>query len=130
MGRVDVGLYAGALRFCRRLLRAGRGASAAPPREGSAAQSFELGACAAFEAGGLRATASGLRHNGSGLGRWLAPESGLTAVGHLAPHFALSLEVDGLAPIVREHFLVDTTLVYRPGFATVRGLLGLRFKGW
>jgi hypothetical protein len=122
MGGAELGLYAGAARYCRRLVRA--------PREGSATPRFELGACAGFEAGVLRGTSFGLRHDyGTGLGRWLAPELGMTATGVLASHFALSLEVDGLVPIVREHFIVMPTLDYRPGPATARGLLGLRV-GW
>jgi hypothetical protein len=110
---VDVGLYAGAARYCRGLVD----------------RRVELGACAAFEAGALRAAAFGLRRNGSGLGRWLAPELGLVGIAHLAPHFAISLEAGALVPIVREHFLIDTTLTFRPGPVDGRGLLGVRLDG-
>jgi hypothetical protein len=129
-GGVAIGLYTGAVRYCRRIVRAGSEASKTPPSDDSFSRFFELAPCVAVEAGGMRGAAFGLRHNGSAVGGWLAPELGLTALGQLARHFAVSVEVDGLAPVVRAAFHVDTTVVYKAGPATVRGLLGLRVTTW
>jgi hypothetical protein len=129
-GGVAVALYAGAVRYCRRVVRAGGEASKTPPGGDSFSRFFELAPCVAVEGGGMRGAAFGLRHNGSAVGGWLAPELGLTALGQLARHFALSVEVDGLVPVVRAAFHVDTTIVYKAGPATARGLLALRVTGW
>jgi hypothetical protein len=110
---VHVSLYTGAIRYCRAV----------------AGHVVELSICAAMEIGALRATAFGLRQNGSGFGRWVAPELGLLTLLRAAPPFALSLETDGLVALVRDRFLIDTAATYRPPIADGRALLGMRLEG-
>jgi hypothetical protein len=109
----DIGLYAGTIRYCRSLLGG----------------VFNLKPCGGIEAGALVASAVGVQSPNGGLGPWLSPEVGLSAVLEPTHHFALSLEVEGLAQIFRPHFLITAGgAVYQPPPVTARTLASLHVR--
>jgi hypothetical protein len=110
----DISLFAGAIRYCRALV-------------GTTA---ELSACAGFEGGTVRAEGYGLRENFDGFGGWAAPEIGALFVVRASRRFALSLEADGLAPLIRDRFRVENDqVVHRPAPVDGRALIGVRLEG-
>jgi hypothetical protein len=109
---VDVSLFAATLRYCRVL-------------SGDVAR---LTGCAGFEGGVMVADAFGFASNDRGLGRWLAPELAAALEVHATRQLGVTLELEGLVPIARDHFLVDEDRVYRPGAVDGRVLLGAFFR--
>lgn len=109
---IDLALFTGALRYCRVLF-------------GSVAS---VTVCGGFEGGAMVATAFGFDANEGGVGRWLAPELAIQFEVHPLREFGLHLEVEGLAPLARDYFLVDEDRLYRPPAVDVRSLLGASFS--
>ena len=109
----DVALVAGALRYCRVLV------------DGV----IDLAPCAGFEAGALLASGVGVATPTSGIGPWLAPELALVGAVHLGARFALSLEIDGLAVLARDRFVITSAgQVYQPPPVTARAAIGLHIR--
>ena len=113
----DIGLYAGALRYCRGLL--GRMLDVAP--------------CAGLEAGALVAThVVGLSPASVSVGPWIAPELGLMGLLRASTRFVVSLEVDGLVALEQPVFQVkqgsSEMQVFQPPWGTGRVLLALRVR--
>jgi len=108
----SVALYTGALRYCRVLVDQ---------------SAFDIATCGGFEGGALDGHGFGFVKNGSGLGRWLAPELSIGGAGHPAKGLAIGLELEGLVPIVRDNFRVDTNLAYRTAPVDGRLLLSISY---
>jgi hypothetical protein len=109
----DVALYAAELRYCRAVV------------EGA----IDLAPCVGFEAGALRASSVGVASPVSGLGPWLAPELGLVGAVHPASRLTLSLELDGLAPLARDRFVISGAgQVFQPPWVTGRAVLGVHVR--
>jgi hypothetical protein len=105
----DVSLYAAVLRYCRWLVR----------------RTVDLGTCGGIEVGALVVTGVGVLSPSSGPERWLAPQIGVLGAVRPASRLALSVAIDGLAPIFRDQFvIVGAGEVYRPPSVTVRAVLG------
>ena len=107
----DVSLFSGTLRYCRVLF-------------GSV---VSMTTCGGFEGGAMVASAFGFKENDVGVGRWLAPELAVQLEVHPIRALGISLEVEGLAPIARDAFLIDETRIYRSAPVDARCLLGLSF---
>lgn len=108
----DFWLAAGELRYCRGL---SRGPVVVSP-------------CLGFEAGVMPASGVGVV-NASSIGRWLAPTAAMLGVWSARPGFGVALELDALAALSRDRFLIrGVGQVFRPPEASVRALLGLRVE--
>jgi hypothetical protein len=109
----DVALYAGTLRYCRSLVHG----------------TIDLAPCAGFEAGALVASGVGVATPTSGAGPWLAPELALAGTALLGRRFALALDLDGLAILARDRFVITRGgQVFQPPKGTARAVLGLRVR--
>ena len=113
MASARIPLYAAGARYCRALL------------EGA----IDIGGCAGVEVGALRGSSDGVTHPATGTSPWVAPGLGVLGEWVFAPHLALALGLEGLAPLVRESFQV-TGLgeLYRPPPITARALFGLETR--
>jgi hypothetical protein len=107
----DVALFAGTLRYCRVLF-------------GNVAS---LTVCGGLEGGAMVASAFGFKVNDSGVGRWVAPELAIQLEIHPVRAFGIHLELEGLAPIARDAFLIDEDRVFRSAPLDARVLLGASF---
>ncbi|APR79230.1 Hypothetical protein A7982_04577 [Minicystis rosea] len=76
----------------------------------------------------MRATGFGLSMNGVGLGRWLSPTFASVGTLRLAHGVALSIEAEGLTPLVRDRFVADGMPLFRAPVFDGRALLGIRFE--
>ena len=109
----DVALYAAELRYCRTVV----------------AGAIDLTPCAGFEAGALTASSVGVARPVSGVGPWLAPDLGLVGALHLGSHLSLSLELDGLAPLARDRFVITRAgQIFQPPSVTGRAVLGIHVR--
>ncbi len=109
-------LFAGALRYCRRLVGEGVG------------EDIELGACGGFEGGALNGEGYGFDRNVAQTGLWLAPSLGGRVLLPFGRKVAASLDVEGLAPLVRDRYrLAGADVVHRPAPLDARFLLALGF---
>jgi hypothetical protein len=110
----DIGLYAGALRYCRGLF------------DGV----LDLAPCAGLEAGALVATnVVGLSPPRVSVGPWIAPELGVMGVFRASARFVVSLEVDGLVALEQPQFVVTSAgSVFQPRWGTGRVLLALHVR--
>ncbi len=109
----DLSLYAGSVRYCRSFF------------DGV----VDVTPCAGIEAGAITVSSVGLAKAGSGLGPWLSPEISLR--GSLRPmrSLAVTLEVAGMAPIFRPHFVITGGgEVFQPPSITGRALGGLHLR--
>lgn len=103
----DVALHTAGARYCRWLVR----------------RMLDLAPCAGIEGGAVVASGFGALPT-TGVGRWLAPQIGLMGVVRPSPRFAVSIEVDGLAPVLRDRFTVlGGGELYRPPPTTVRAAI-------
>jgi hypothetical protein len=108
--RVDFALIAGGVRACYRVLAARAHADT----------------CGVFELGSLSADAQGLRAARDTRDLWLATGLGVELGWDLAAALALSARVDGLAPLVTESYVVNTSeAVASTPDATLRAAIGL-----
>jgi hypothetical protein len=109
----DIGLVAGALRYCRALFGDGV---------------LDLAPCGGVEVGGMAATPVGLTAPGLHVGPWFAQELGLMGLVRLSSRVVVSLELDGLIGIVRPQFTLTPDTVFQPPLGTARVLIGLRVR--
>jgi hypothetical protein len=102
-------LLAGALRYCHRLV----------------GQRPSLRACAGFEAGAMNGEGYGFDRNVAQTGLWLAPTLAAGLAVPLGDVLGVSLDVEGLVPLVRDRYRLDgADVVHRPMALDVRVLLG------
>lgn len=110
-GGVDLALFAGTLRYCRVLF-------------GDVAS---LSVCGGLEGGVMTASGFGYAENDDGLGRWFGPELAAALDIHPIRQLGIGLELEGIVPVARDSFQVDTDEIYRPGPVDGRLLLGITF---
>lgn len=109
----DFSLYAASARYCRSLF------------DGV----LDLSPCAAVEAGAIAVSSVGLETPGDAVSPWIAPEIGIRGTLRPAHAFAVTLEVAGLAPIVRPHFdITGGGEVFQPPSLTGRAIGGLHLR--
>ncbi len=112
-------LLAGGLRYCRRLVGEGVG------------EGMEVGACGGFEAGALSGEGYGFDRNVAQTGLWLAPSLGADLVVPFGRTFATSLELEGLAPLVRDRYrLAGADVVHRAAPLDARAAIALRIAAF
>lgn len=109
----DLALYAGAARYCRSFF------------DGL----VDVSPCAGIEAGALAVSSVGLSSPGAALGPWLSPELALRGSLRPARSLAVTLEVSGMAPIFRPHFVITGGgEVFQPPSITGRALGGVHLR--
>ena len=106
----DVGLVVGSLRYGRSLFTG----------------MFDLVPGGGLEVGAMVAKGVGVDTSNLGAAPWVAPSASLMGVLHASRGFALSLELEGLVPLVRPRFEITSGgQVYQPPPATGRTALGV-----
>ena len=110
----DISLYAIDARYCRTIV----------------GTTVALAPCVGFEGGFTRSQGYGLKLNYGRTGAWAAPEIAAMLQWRIASHFALSIEADALAPLVRDDFRVaNDAVLHRPSPIDGRGIVAARIEG-
>jgi hypothetical protein len=86
-------------------------------------------ACGAFEAGFVRARASGYARGDPGTGLWLAPAIGAQLSGPIAWHLRWNTGVSAALPLIRDRFVLERgaahAVLFQPDRIAVRGHVGI-----
>jgi hypothetical protein len=90
---------------------------------------LEVSGCLGFEVGSLAGTGTGVTNPASGSALWMAPSFGGLAVLQLSSVYGVVAQLDGVVPLLRDHFALDGIGdVFQPPALSLRAGLGFEAR--